>query len=98
MIVSVVHELGHCLTGYLSGDPDIDTPKLVGIKGRRREAGYALEKLVFEHILEMWGELSRGPNQPGVPYAFKDARNSTKGRRVSMKYLREFIDGTSGML
>ncbi|KAK4131101.1 hypothetical protein BT67DRAFT_458321 [Trichocladium antarcticum] len=27
MIISVVHELGHCLTGYLSGDPTALTPK-----------------------------------------------------------------------
>ncbi|KAK4034715.1 hypothetical protein C8A01DRAFT_18527 [Parachaetomium inaequale] len=98
MIVAIVHELGHCLTGYLSGDPNALTSKQVGVKGKTPEAGYALELLLFKNILEMWATPNQPPNQPGVPYAFEDLLKDTKGQRISMKYIKDFIEGTSGML
>ncbi|KAK4149883.1 hypothetical protein C8A00DRAFT_18495 [Chaetomidium leptoderma] len=98
MIISVVHELGHCLTGYLSGDPTALTPKQVGVGGSTPESGFALEKLLFGNILQMWATTSRARDQPGVPYAFKDFHKDTKGQRISMRYLEKFMSGTAGML
>jgi hypothetical protein len=98
VMVAIVHELGHCLTGYLSGNATALTPQQVGVKGKTPESGYALELLLFKNILEMWATPNQPPNQAGVPYAFKDLLQDTKGHRISMKYLRNFVEGTTGML
>lgn len=96
MVIAIFHELGHCLTGYLSGNPRADTPPQVGVAGYLPEAGHALEQPVFGGTLDMWAVYSRSITQPGVPYLFRDFDENTKGQRVSMAYIRRFMEGTSG--
>ncbi len=97
MIVVITHEIGHCFTGYLTGNPRHGTPDDASVEGQAGgEAGFALEFAIFGGVIEMWGTPAARLDQPGVPYVFADYYHDTLGRKVSSRYIRRFIDRTSG--
>lgn len=103
MITRVIYELGHCLMGFLSGGAVTYLPRLFGIAGQSRNAVYTWESRVFGGVVEMWADplryrIRNKGYQPVNPYVFANFGSGTLGRRVSRKYIKDFIGGKDGML
>ena len=100
MVVSVAHELGHCFTGYITGDPGAVTPPSISVPGLDGgEAGFYWEAQAFGGVLQMWSDPLRpsDPDQPGIPYLFSDFANSTT-KRISTNYINHFVNNPAGTL
>ncbi|TPX11442.1 uncharacterized protein E0L32_007861 [Thyridium curvatum] len=100
MTISVAHELGHFLTGFLSGTGRPVTPDEVGVPGAAGEAGYFWESLALGGIVDFFADQSDPNNveQPGVPYIFDDAQDDARGRKVSMTWINDFVSGRRGKI
>ncbi|OAA55877.1 hypothetical protein SPI_08084 [Niveomyces insectorum RCEF 264] len=93
MVVSVSHELCHFFTGFLTGTATPQTPDVVAIEGQSREAGFFFEFHAFGGIADFFASESdpRNAHQPGVAYLFENVKNTARGKRISLEYIRQFI-------
>ncbi len=82
MAISVAHEMGHFLTGFLTGSARPRTPPLVTVPGAGAEAGYWWEVRALGGIVEFYSD-PRRPNSPG--------------RRASSRYIESLVFGDRGM-
>ncbi|KAH6988984.1 hypothetical protein BKA56DRAFT_464421, partial [Ilyonectria sp. MPI-CAGE-AT-0026] len=99
MIVTIAHEICHCLTGYLTGSDRPLTPPTVSLGGysmpRSGEAGRYFEGSLFGGVVEFYDDKQdpMGRRQAGVPYLIDDGTKSSRAIEISRNYIFEFING-----
>ncbi|WAO86976.1 Hypothetical protein NCS54_00426800 [Fusarium falciforme] len=97
--ISIAHEVVHFLTGFLLGSPRSNTPRGVTLQGwgnmRTGEAGRYWEAALLGGVVEFRSDRNDtlGVRQAGTPYLFPNGRHDTPGRRISLSYITEFVDG-----
>lgn len=93
MILFVSHEIVHCFVGFITGHGLVETPESVGGGGHPGESGYRWEADFFGGLVTMYGLPERGIQQAGIPYFFLEHTKDARGRRVSQRYIDQFVTG-----
>lgn len=100
MAVSIAHEIGHLLTGFLSGTARPPTPPTAQapspIMSRTvGEAGSYWEYMALGGIVEFYADPRdpNNPNQAGIAYVFEDLKSNAPGKIVSRRLVQAFKDG-----
>lgn len=100
MIITIAHEICHCLTGYLTGSDRPLTPPTVSLGGygmpRSGEAGRYFEGSLFGGVVEFYDDKEdpMGRRQAGVPYLIDDGTKTSNAIEISRNYIFEFINGS----
>lgn len=97
--ISIAHEVVHFLTGFLLGSPRSNTPRGVSLAGwgntRTGEAGRYWEGVLLGGVVEFRSDNDDplGVRQAGTPYLFPTGHPEVPGRRISLNYITEIVDG-----
>ncbi|KAI0892706.1 hypothetical protein F4806DRAFT_499820 [Annulohypoxylon nitens] len=99
MVIAVVHEITHILTGYITGQAEPLTPPTVTLElygdTRKGEAGRHWEGMLLGGVVEFYQDSKDplGPRQAGIPWLIQDGRNNVVARMISMDYINNFLNG-----